>query len=535
LFGTGSGRKIESGLHLGSRLGNIYFRGGMDWLQTGYFPLSSDFKVNTTTQPSYYQRTNSDQQDARYSGRIGWIRKGEDQYVFTYNKQKASFNVPSYVGSNTANNTVQYTDYPYWNRDSYYFNSNTGVKEIGSIKFRAFYDKYPRGLRTFSNLAHTTPTAFTPYDDYSAGGAAEFTTRMFYRNTLSASFFYKDDTHKERTFNYSAASSTPWHLDEDQFVSIGIQDVLNLPRKVKATIGLSIDHLDVAAAYNLSTTNTVIPFACTASTAGGTVAGFCQQANKWIFNPQASVSYPIIKTGTVFVIFAQKNHFPTLKDRYYYASGLTLSPQIPNPTLQPEYARNYTVGYSHAFPDYHTVVQVEAFHSDVRDAIEIANVPVQLGLCTSGSLLCRQYSNVGKERHNGAEFTMRSSLLSRLDVVANYTYLLRRISGDSNMPKVFPVETPRHRAVVTANWRMPKGVMMLANARYESGAYTVDNANKIFPASRVFLADCGMSIAMSRYASLQGGVNNILDRYYYYQEGFPEAGRSFYTNLRFRF
>jgi len=524
MFGTGSGRRIESGAHLGSRFDNFIIRAGMDWLETDNFPLAADFKTNAN-QPNY-QRLNSDKKDVRYSGRFGWF-KDENQYVVTYNKQKAVNDVPPYSGTDTANNTVRYWDYSYWNRDSVYFNSNTKLDKSSSFKLRAFYDKYPIGLNIYSNTAHTAITSLTPYDDYSAGFAYEYETQRLSRNALSASFFFKDDTHKEHSFSYTnnkVSLTTPWQLDRDRYASIGVQDVLLLPYKVRATVGFSADHLSGIVAQTLNTTNSVIPFACT--------TGPCQLADKWVYNPLASVSYSVIKTGTVFFTFAQKSHFPTLKDRY----SNKYNQAIPNPTLEPEHARNYSLGYIYAFAGKNTTMQIEVFRSDVYDAIENEIIPAQFtNQCSSYTAAgkCLHAINVGNEIHKGAEFTVRSSLIPRFDVVANYTYLERNITGPANMQ--VPNGTPKHKAVATGNWRMRGGVLMLATFRYESGAFTIDNANKVFPASRFATVDWAMTIPIGNIASLQGGIKNLLDRNYYYQEGYPEAGRNFYTNLRFRF
>jgi iron complex outermembrane recepter protein len=537
-FGTGSGRRIESGAHVGSRMGRFFIRGGMDWLQTDYFPLPADYNKNSAQ--TSYERFNSDQRDVRYNGRIGWLPKNGDQYVFTYNKQKADNNVPSYAGINAANNTVRYWDFNYWNRDSYYFNSNTGMGEKNSIRFRAFYDKYPSGFNIFSDLGHTVMTGFNPSDDYSAGGSTEFSTRMVSRNALSASFFFKDDTHKEHALTYSGTKvtlNTPWLLDRDRYVSIGLQDALNLPFGVRATVGVSIDHLEGVTAHDLDTKNAVIPFACTAVGTTGTVTGPCQLADKWAYNPLGSISYSVAKAGTLFFTFAQKSRFPTLKDRYSYK----INQAIPNPTLEPEHARNYDLGFIHVLPSYNTTIQVDVFRSDVYDAIETATIPaLYTNQCKSaGSKICYQSVNVGDEIHKGAEFTVRTTQLRRLSVVANYTYLQRSITGPSTgsvaMQKVFPTGTPKHKVVGIVSWNMPRDVVMMATARYESGAFTVDNANKIYPASRFLTLDWSLTIPIKNIASLQGGAKNVLDRDYYYQEGYPEPGRSFYTTLRFRF
>jgi iron complex outermembrane recepter protein len=549
-FGTGSGRKLESGAHLGSRWEKFFVRGGMDWLETDYFPLSGKFTSNPVLAPNQltYQRVDSDKRDIRYNGRFGWAPKGEDQYVFSYNKQKGENDVPPYSGVAPATNKVNYWDYAYWNRDSYYFNSNTSLGESSSIKVRAFYDKYPNALTVFTDPDHTAMTQFSPYDDYSAGFSTEYSTRAISRNALGASFFFKDDSHKEHKINYKnglVSLNTPWVLDRDRYVSIGLQDVLNIASKVRATVGLSIDHLSGVTAQDTdSKTNTPTYFTCSA----GTSAGPCLLMDKWVFNPLASISYSIANTGTIFFSFAEKTHFPTLKDRYSYKNGQA----IPNPTLKPEYARNYTLGYSHAFAG-NTMMQVELFRSDVRDAIENANIlPSVSYVCqTLGKTYCQQSTNVGDEIHKGVEFTVRSSPVRRLSLVSNYTYLLRSISNPATsyaftakngtvttvpfVPSVFPTGSPKHKTITTANWQLPYEITMMATFRYEAGAFTVDQANTFYKVPGFASVDWGMTFPISHVANLQTGVKNLLDRNYYYQEGFPEPGRNWYMNLRFRF
>jgi iron complex outermembrane receptor protein len=526
LFSTGSGRRIESGIHVGSRLDKFLIRGGMDWLETDYYPLSGD--VTLDDQQPHYLRVNSDQRDVRYNGRIGWLPREGDQYIFTYTKQKAENDIPTYSGSN-ANTDTRWWSSPYWNRDAYYLNTNTGLGESSSIKFRAYYDKYPHALNEYNAPAQTNLTAFTPYDDYTWGVSSEYTTNMVPRHALSASIFFKDDSHKEQRLTFSSGRltrTTPWQLDRDRYVSIGIQDVLNIASGLRATVGISMDYLSIIEAQDLDSKYQIKPFTC----ASGTTTVECPMMDKWTYNPLASISYSVLKTGTFFFSFTQKNHFPTLADRYLHSGGRALA----NPLLEPEYARNYNLGFTYALADKRTLIKIEVFRSDVYDAIEYANIyPADSYLCKSlGLSYCTQNINAGEGLHKGAEITIRSSPLLRLDVVTNYTYLQRSLSG----PVVaFPTGTPKHKTVTTAYWRMPGKVLMLGTFRYESGAFTIDKANRIFPASRFATIDWGMTIPIGEIASLQGGVKNLLDRDYYYQEGYPEAGRNFYTNLRFRF
>jgi iron complex outermembrane recepter protein len=539
-IGTGSGRMLESGIHLGSHWQKFFFRGGMDWLETDYFPLSGVFKTNVY-QPGF-NRTNSYQRDVRYNGRAGWTPRSQDQYVFTYSNQKADYGAPPYSGIDTVNNKVNFRQWPYWNRDSYYFNSNTGIGESNSIKFRAFYDRYPNGMNQFTDKTYNFYSNQSAYDDFSAGTSAEFASRKFSRHALGASFFFKDDTHKENGISYTngVASVQPWRTDRDQLISIGVQDAITISSRLHATIGFSADHLNSVKAQDMltikgsgknpTTTYSVVPFDCN----GTPQTSFTEcLVHAWSYNPLASLSYSVAKSGTLFVTFAEKSHFPTLKDRYSYKNGQA----IPNTALQPEHARNWNIGYSHAFP-FKTMMQMDLFRSDVYDAIENSVVPAPSpGKCPSlkDPNLCQKSVNVGKEVHQGVEFTLRSTPISRLTVDANYSFLNRTITGPSNMIGVYPTGTPKHRVISTASLQLPRRILLLASARYESGTITTNDSGLVVPASKFGTMDFGGVVPIHAGLNLQAGVKNLFDRNYWYQEGFPESGRNWYCNLRYRF
>jgi iron complex outermembrane receptor protein len=426
-IGTGSGNMLESGAHFGSRWDDFFLRAGMDWLETDFYPISGDFALNTN-QPNYH-RTNSYQRDVRYMGRAGWTPR-EDQYVFTYSNQKSDYGAPPYSGTDTVNNRPRYWQWPYWNRESYYFNSNTGLGGSNFLKARAFYDHYPNSLNTYTDNTYSALSGSSVYNDHSEGFSTEFSTRMFPLNALAASFFYKGDTHKEHGVSYRNGVETvePERKHHDQLISMGFQDAISLSERMHATVGFSADHLNATEAQDLLTITTgsgrnavttyeVVPFECERSEAGEPPSSCL--AHAWAYNPLASLSYSVAKSGTLFATFAMKSHFPTLKDRYSYKNGQA----IPNPTLEPEHSVNWTVGYSHVFAS-NTLAQLNLFRSDVYDAIQNAVVPAEFpDQCPSmPEGTCRQSVNVAKQVHQGVEFTIRSTPIPRLTLDASYAF-----------------------------------------------------------------------------------------------------------------
>ena len=478
----------------------------------------------------------------RYSARAGWTPREQDQYVLSYANQKADYGAPPYAGTDTGNKP-KYWQWPYWNRESFYFNSNTGLGETSAIKMRAFYDHYPNQLLAYTNATYSVLSSATPNDDHSEGFSSEFSTRFLPRHVFSASFFLKDDTHRESGTSYTnnAVLDQPWRRQSDQLISIGIHDSIIISSRIRATAGLSADHLDAKHAEDLQTTVTgsgknaviayaVVPFECPGST-DNTSFSACL-SHEWDFNPLASISYSVAETGNLFLTFAQKSHFPTLKDRYSYKNGKA----IPNPTLKPEHTRNWSLGYSHAFART-TLVQLDVFRSDVYDAIQNATVPEEYpGQCPAMSGgICQQSVNVSEEVHQGIEFTLRSTPISWLTLDANYSFLNRTISGPDNMTGVYPTGSPKHKAIGTLSIRMPRRALALVTARYESGTMETDDSGNVEPASKFATADLGFVVPIYGGLSFQTGVRNLFDRNYYYKEGFPEPGRNWHFSMRCTF
>jgi iron complex outermembrane receptor protein len=532
--GTGSGDRLESWLHLGTRRGSTFLQAGMDWLETDYFPLSGKFPTNTM-QPGY-DRINSDRRDARYSGRLGWTPREQDRYVLSYANQKAEYGVPPYSGADVKNNKPKFWRWPYWDKELYYFNSNSALGAADSVKFRAFYDRYRNNMSGFTDAAYSTLASIAPYDDHSIGAAAEFSTRRLSSHTPGASFFLKDDIHKESGAAYTGTSALvqPWRKHHDRMISIGVQDVITLSSRMRATIGLSADLLDAVEAQDLRTTITgsgknavttysVEPFRC---------AGSDCLSHVWDYNPLVSLSYSVSENGSLFFSFARKSHFPTLKDRYSYRYGRA----IPNPAIQPEHARNWNLGYSHVLGR-NTILRADLFRSSVRDAIQNAVIPADYeNQCPSMPAgKCQQALNVGEETHQGVEFAVRSTAMPRLTLDANYSFLQWTTSGPPNMLWVYPVRMPKHKVVGVAQASLPRKVLVLASLRYESGTITTNDSGAVVPASRFAVMDLGWIVPLRAGVSLQMGIHNLLDRDYYYQEGFPEPGRNWHWSVRYRF
>jgi iron complex outermembrane receptor protein len=562
-IGTGSGNELLSALNLGSRWEKFFVQGSVDWLQRDYLPLSGDFKVlqytklPDITMTSHQNHSNS--RDEKYSGRFGWTPKGNDEYVFSYTNQKGEKGVPLYMGTNTNATFNNFWNWPYWNRNSYYFHSNSGLGEKSSVQFRVFYDQFRNSIDMYSNdtysVMNTQNAQHSHYDEHTDGGSGTFSTRLLPRNVLSASFFFKDDTHREYGV-YPAR--TPYPLvapnlvDRAQQTSIGLEDAVRLSSRLHVTMGFSAEHLNGLQAQSYNTAYTkLIPFTCLASPNNTSFDG-CT-AHVWNYNPLASVSYSLGESGSVFLTFADRSRFPMLKDIYSAGMGSAL----PNPDLKPEHSRNWNIGYSRLFPA-RTLVQVELFRSDLRDAIESVYITDPGGtsaatqFCPSSKVVgyCSQNANIGSEVHQGVEVTVRSTPVSRLTLDANYSYQNRTINYDfGNFPNVSRVNTsiqvlqtlPRNKMVANATVRIHRQILGIVSGRYEGGLTLQDttyaNASPLHNvyAESYGTMDLAAVVPIRSGVRLQTGVKNVLDRNYFYTAGYPEVGRNWYFSLHYRF
>jgi len=407
------------------------------------------------------------------------------------------------------------------------------------------------------------------YDDHSDGFSTEFDTRALPHNTLSGSFFFKDDTHKEAPWGPTSGPANTPLSDRQQTTSIGLQDVVPISSHLLATIGFSADHLNGLRAADSNNNNLAFPAPYCPTNTNNLDFTACTP-HVWDYNPQASLSYSLGDQGKLFAAFAQKTRFPALKDLFSFK----LKQALPNPELQPERSQNWSFGYSRAF-GLRTVAQLELFRSNLHDAIESVNVPESTNECPNNSLssapayVCSQNWNASKEVHQGVEFTVRSTPLPRLTLDASYTYLNKQISGYvyngqpivggpcgggflavddgqlttlPNTTCLTPTDLPKHKAMLGAVVRLPREAMLTSVLRYESGTMYQDSFSahgnsyyEIVPMSNFATLDVGGSTPLYKGATLQLGVKNLLDRNYYYVLGYPEEGRNWYIGLHYTF
>jgi iron complex outermembrane recepter protein len=494
--GYGSWREVNGFGNAGVKWKDYWVQGGFAWLSTDTFPLSGKF--HPIPLQGAGGRENADQRDYKGRIRFGWTPNARDQYTFTYANQQGQKGNPPYAGTDPLVR-ARFWQWPQWDKESFYFVGNKGLGEVSYLRARLYYDKFDNLLQSFDNACYctqATPRAFSsPFDDDTYGTTLEFGTKAGQRQTVKSSFYFKDDTHRE------ANLGEPMRSFRDRSFSIGFEDTVRISEKASAILGFSADHLRVLNAENF-VRGAVEPF---------------PRSDVWAFNPQAGLFYTLREATKLHFTFARKTRLPTIKDRYSYRMGQA----IPNPDLLEERTSNWEAGLTHLLGR-RTLLQASLFRSDVSNSVQRFFLQPNLF----------QFRNIGEARFLGGEASVRSSLTSRLEIQANYTYLSRRNMTD---PALLMIDTPRHRIHAAATYRLGSRVTLMADFGYEGGRFYQNEGGRFGRASNFARMGLGATARIYRQVELQAGIHNALDRNYFLVDGYPEAGRTAYVNLRYRF
>ena len=503
-IGTGfaSGDTYHAFTNLGSNQGTWYFQGGASYLDSDYFTLSDDFQ-GTKTQPSG-ERRNSYRTDRRLNLKIGLTPNKTDEYAFSYINQQAEKGVPPYTGTDSRV-TAKYWQWPSWDKESFYFNSNTSILEKSYVKTRLYYDIFKNSLNAYDDDTYTTITkkyAFKSwYDDHTDGGSIEAGTKLIPSNFIKIAFHYKDDIHREHNEGY------PWQRFEDHIFSVGLEDTVDITKKFYTILGISYDRVDTIEAQDLvSATKTLKDFPL-----GTTDA----------YNPQIGFFYKLTDTDTVHASIAEKSRLPSIKDKFSYKFGTAL----PNPDLRPEKSVNYEVGYKGVFVNKLTA-EANIFYDDISDFILFKTIPDP----SNPAKTLNQNQNIGDINQYGVELALSGQLLACLKGGVSYTYI--QYDKKSSTDKLLDI--PNDKVFAYLQYLTPiKGLSLLGSVEYNTDRYSSTDGVRV--AGGYTLINSKAMYEIYQGLTVEVGINNLTDENYALEEGYPLAGRTYFTNLTYHF
>ncbi len=499
LLGAGSGSDRRASLNLGLRQDLWYAQLGVSQREADGFRLSSDF-VPTPTEDGGL-RNNSDRSDRKLSFKLGLTPNKTDEYTLSYYKQDGEKGQPPTTGTSG----VRYWRWPFWDKESLYFVSSTALGASETVKLRIYHDRFDNEVTSYTNGSYSTlrtsgqgsvATGRSIYHDRTTGGAVELESRRFGGHVLRAVLQQKADRHEEVDAN--ALLNTRY---EDTLRSFGVEDLITLARGWQLAVGAARHSLRPDEVFSTSSAYALPP------KAGAT-------------NLQAGLYHDLTASDRTYLTLSRKTRLPTLKDRY----SQRLGNYVENPELGPERSLNVELGYQ-GKPLAGLNVEAALFVSRVDDKIQ--SMFVGAGSACGPATPC-QMRNVGRARVSGLELGVRSSPLSWLDVGGNLTLLDQKNVSD---PDIRLVGVPDRKLFAYVAARAGAGVTLQATLDHNSKRW-VNNTAALGEFTLLGLKASWQALPA---LTLEAGVDNVGDKNYELDAGFPAAGRSWFAQARYSF
>ena len=493
--GAMSGQGYETKINLGSNLGKIYIQTGFSFLQKQFIPLSANF--DTLKLETDHHRDNSYQKDIKGSFKIGYTPNATDEYSFNYQYSHGSKGNPVYLGTDI-NTRVRFWQWPYWDKQSIYYISRTAIGTKSELKARAYYDQFKNKISSYDDNTYSSQdkgSSFNSYyDDYTVGGNIEFASDLNTENHLRGSLHAKNDNHSEHN------DGEPVRHFADNTFSLGIENVYKAGNKLSFIPGLSYNLRKSLKAEDYNSSN-------------DSISNYPANHNAAL-NAQLATYYMVSDAINLSFNIAYKSRFATMKDRYSYRNGTAL----PNPDLKSETALNLELGSTIEIAD-RLNFKPELFYSHLNNTIQmVSNVQGDLS----------QMLNTGESVFKGIDLSIVYQPLSVLSIYAAYSYIQRK---NISNPDILFTDVPNNKLFASVDYTIAKKLVFNLSGEYDSERNNASDGTRVSPG--YFVMNGQTSYHFEKFITAELGVNNIFDKNYTLQEGYPEAGRNFYVALYF--
>jgi len=506
--GVFSGNGKQEFLTLGTNQGTYYGLFSISNYSRDYFTISKNFKGAGREDGG--RRENADSKDFKLNLKVGYTPNDTDEYSLNYIMQRAEKGNPFYASDYEGGDEGWKKGYrtrnwrwPDWDKTSYYFISKTAFKDL-TVKTRIFYDKF------YNKLQDMKWGWTSEYDDHTIGANAEFDYTISDSQILKIALFQKNDYHKD-------ISSDDPGLDievEGKTRSIGLEHSWKINDKLKWVVGLAYDKSSVDKAEYRNDSGGISDW---------------NDYDSDAFSPQTVLYYTLNEQTTLYGTLGKRNNMPSLSDRYSSSFGTSL----PNPGLEAETATNYEIGVEHKV-GYNHLLKSSLFLTKTDKYIAGVDVDPALHPTFCTGSYCTQYQNVGQAEYKGIEFSADSFWNDNLTTNFAYTYIDFKLKRSEADDVKYITGLPKHTLSFRANYKPMSKISIIPTIRYESDRYVDNKASS--PTTRDFMVmDLKTTYEIKKGLTLSVGVKNIFDKYYYYSEGYPMAGRNYYATLRYLF
>ena len=140
-----------------------------------------------------------------------------------------------------------------------------------------------------------------------------------------------------------------------------------------------------------------------------------------------------------------------------------------------------------------------------------------------------QNQNIGDVNQYGFEIDLSAPLTTTLDAGINYTYIYD--DNRTNSDKITNV--PEHKFFAYVKYTPVKFLSFLVDMETDSKRYSSSDGVRV--AGDYTVVNAKATYEILKGLQIEGGVMNLMDEDYAFDEGYPQAGRTFFTNLTYRF
>ena len=478
-YQNGSSQNLNVGLN--GTLFNFYWNTSFGASESDGFNLPKSFSPLTNEDGG--RRDNSS-----FNSKSGMIKVGSRLFdnlnlAFSFNYIDNQKDVP--VNVYTAR--PRYWRYKEWNKALANIMFNSAISSSVTLKGNIFYENFDNILDSYDDNTYTAQTrkyAFhSTYDDHSYGLnlSSYISTEIFPLTKII--FLYKRDTHQEQG-NYDL----PFRKYESEIITAGVEEEFSPLKNLKTVIGVSYDRMNPVFADNASL-----------------------RSSGSSLNGNIGLNYSLNKNVNLYANASRKSRFPTLKEFYSELLGSYEA----NPNLSEEQSYNYELGIVTDLSGIN--VSAAFFYNDVKDLIQIVALSDNI----------RQYQNINKVELKGMELELRQNF-SFVNTQMNYTFLLaKNVNDNSDLPS-----RPTHVVNLLLNKSYNLGFEWNTEASFVSKNYSYDSdSGDLKRLPDYFLLNAKIAYRLFSNYSVYLRVNNITDKLYETEYGFPQPGREFFVGI----
>jgi len=417
--------------------------------------------------------------------KAGYRMNTSTDFMLEFNKTLNSKDVPTQIYTNFP----RYWKYTDWNNSLVNFISNIKIGDALKIRTNAYTVNSYNVLNAYDNSTYTTQTknsSFTStYDDYSTG--ISLIPELNVTKLISAKFalLYKRDTHYDQA-NYNKPNKK---FTAETYTG-GIEK------------NFKVSDFDLITALNYNYLNVV--YANDSITRPGIP----------VLNGHIGIGKSITDNIYLYTHISNNSRFPTLKELFSEQLGKS----IPNPNLDVEKNWNTELGIKYKNPKSGNI-NLSLYYSKVRNMITA--VPV--------SNTQSQFQNIGSVTFYGFELNYQH-MFQYFNLETNYTYLSSKNNSDTTTDKL--EYRPEHSFNIILSDSYTMGFSWNLESSFISQRYGINSDTRLWvtlPDYTIFNLRIAQKFLKKYSAFIR--VNNIADKYFESEYGFPQAGRNFVIGI----